>query len=218
MIEALTAFSMTTLGRFAIYRHAQQLSGGNWKRRKVCELLKLLISADQHRIHREQVQEILWPDSTSEQAANSLGKTLYLLRRALEPELSIGKGGSSTCIALDHDTLRLVPESMQVDVDRFESTVKALQVRWHSYKLRNDHKQDLLLLKEFDQALDLYGGDYLPEDIYADWTQKRRVPDGRRVCSGHCLLFAGSPSSDQRVCLSRRSRLYGEGAGVNDRG
>ena len=85
MTDAPSLLTVTTLGRFAVYRDQQQFTGGNWNRRKVCGLFKLLISAEQHRLHREQIQEILWPSSANEQAANSFGKTLYLLRRALEP-------------------------------------------------------------------------------------------------------------------------------------
>ena len=107
MIGARISLEVSTLGRFEVRREQEPLSRGNWNRRKVCELFKVLLSAEQHRLHREQVQEILWPSSTSEQATNSFGKTLYLLRRALEPELATGKGGSSTYVTLDHDTVML---------------------------------------------------------------------------------------------------------------
>src|SRR5215467_7303309 len=117
MIGARIALEISTLGRFEVRRDQELLSGGNWTRRKVCELFKVLLSADQHRLHREQVQEILWPSSTSEQAANSFGKTLYLLRRALEPDLAAGKGGSSNYVLLEHDTLTLLPDHFKIDAD-----------------------------------------------------------------------------------------------------
>src|SRR5438270_9143066 len=121
MIGVTTSLSVSTLGRFEIRRNREQLTGGNWSRRKVVDLFKLLLSVEQHRLHREQVQEILWPMSTLEQAANSFGKTLYLLRRALEPELPSGKGSSSSYIQLEHDTLLLIPDSLKIDADIFES-------------------------------------------------------------------------------------------------
>src|SRR5207245_7424669 len=127
---------VSTLGRFKLHRDSSILSGGNWNRRKVCDLFKLLLSAEQHRLHREQIQEILWPTSTSEQAANSFGKTLYLLRRALEPDLAAGKGSSSIYVLLDHDTLLLVPESMKIDADIFESAAKQLQASMRSRPAR----------------------------------------------------------------------------------
>src|ERR1700676_3698214 len=119
MIRITTSLEIATLGRFEVRRNHDLLTGGNWSRRKVVDLFKLLLSAEQHRLHREQIQEILWPDSNLEQASNSLGKTLYLLRRALEPDLAAGKGRSSVYVSLDHDTLMLVPDAMTIDADNF---------------------------------------------------------------------------------------------------
>src|SRR6266508_1902657 len=107
MMGGAVSLIVTTLGRFSILHGQDLLSGGNWNRRRVCELFKLLLSAEQHRLHREQVQELLWPSSSLEQAANSFGKTLYLLRRALEPDLATGK--ISNYVSLERDILFLVP-------------------------------------------------------------------------------------------------------------
>ncbi len=142
--------------------------------RKVVDLFKLLLSVEQHRLHREQVQEILWPMSTLEQAANSFGKTLYLLRRALEPDLPSGKGSSSNYIQLEHDTLLLIPDSLRIDADIFESSTKQLQAQTRSRSGKESESHIQTLLEEFDSVLALYHGDYLPEDLYEDWTQRRR--------------------------------------------
>src|SRR5579859_4762965 len=183
MPEAPAFLTVITLGRFAVYHDQQQLTGGNWNRRKVCSLFKLLVSAEQHRLHREQILEILWPSSTIEQAANSFGKTLYLLRRALEPELASGKGNLSTYISLNHDTVVLVPEHIQIDADLFESSAKELQARVHGQKGGDKPYEadrgksipyDGQILDEFDRVLGLFSGEYLPEDLYEDWAQKRR--------------------------------------------
>jgi predicted ATPase/DNA-binding SARP family transcriptional activator len=176
MISAPPFLEVATLGRFEVRHQQNLLNGGNWNRRKVCELFKLLISAEQHRLHREQIQEILWPSSASEQAASSFGKTLYLLRRALEPELATGKGGTSTYLVLDHDTLLLVPNTIGIDADRFESSAKQLQIQLRSHTLKGEQNEDEVadLLGEFDRVLSLYRGDYLPEDLYEDWSHRRR--------------------------------------------
>jgi predicted ATPase/DNA-binding SARP family transcriptional activator len=174
MIDASTTLEVSTLGRFEVRRNRHSFNGGNWSRRKVVDLFKLLLSVEQHRLHREQVQEILWPNSTLEQAANSFGKTLYLLRRALEPDLQAGKGSSSIYVLLDHDTLMLVPDSIRVDADVFESYAKQLQAKIRNRSGKETVRQDEALLDEFDAVLTLYKGDYLPEDLYEDWTQRRR--------------------------------------------
>ena len=173
MIGANTLLEVSTLGRFEVRRDHTPFSGGNWSRRKVVDLFKLVLSAELHRLHREQIQEILWPSSTSEQAANSFGKTLYLLRRALEPDLVAGKGSSSIYVLLDRDTLVLVPERLEIDADLFESAAKQLQAKMRS-RPSKDRQSDFQLLDEFDRVLSLYKGDYLPEDLYEDWAQRRR--------------------------------------------
>src|SRR6266487_2083365 len=72
MIGTTTLLAVSTLGKFEIRRDAELLTGGNWNRRKVCDLFKVLLSADQHRLHREQIQEMLWPTATIEAAAKPL--------------------------------------------------------------------------------------------------------------------------------------------------
>ena len=175
MIGTTTHLEVSTLGQFEVRRDHIPLSGGNWNRRKVNDLFKLLLSAEQHRLHREQIQEVLWPSSTAEQAANSFGKTLYLLRRALEPALIAGKGSSSIYVLLEHDTLMLSPTTMDIDADIFESSAKPLQARVRSRSPKElNRAADLHLLNEFDHLLSLYKGDYLPDDLYEDWAQRRR--------------------------------------------
>ena len=192
MLNITTTLEVSTLGRFEIRRNQEQLTGGYWNRRKVVELFKLLLSVEQHRLHREQVQEILWPMSSLEQAANSFGKTLYLLRRALEPDLPSGKGSSSGYIQLEHDTLLLIPESLKIDADIFESSTKKLQAQMRSRKDKESENNIQTLLEEFDAVLALYHGDFLPEDLYEDWTQRRRDRLRRVQC---WLLENGAESA-----------------------
>src|SRR2546429_6498353 len=174
MIDVTTTLEVSTLGRFEVRRNQEQLTGGNWNRRKIVDLFKLLLSIEQHRLYREQVQEILWPMSTLEQAANSFGKTLYLLRRALEPDLPSGKGSSSRYIQLEHDTLLLIPDSLRIDADIFESSTKKLQAKMRRRSGKESESHIQILLDEFEFVLELYHGDYLLEDLYEDWTQRRR--------------------------------------------
>jgi DNA-binding SARP family transcriptional activator/tetratricopeptide (TPR) repeat protein len=110
-----------------------------------------------------------------EQAANSFGKTLYLLRSALEPERAAGKGNVSTYLQLDHDTLLLVPDRMEIDADIFELSARQLQAQMRNRSSGKQEKErDSSLLNEFDTVLALYQGDYLPEDLYEDWAERRR--------------------------------------------
>jgi predicted ATPase/DNA-binding SARP family transcriptional activator len=202
MIKNVTTLEVATLGRFAVRRNQEWLSGGGWSRRKVVDLFKLLLSAEQHRLHREQAQDILWPDASLEQAANSFGKTLYLLRRALEPELAAGKGSASLYISLEHETLMLVSDAVSIDSDVFENSVRQLQARLRGSTGQKGGRQQAELLDAFDQALSLYKGDYLPDNLYDDWSQKRRD----RLRRAHSWLLeqaselAITSGAGQRAC------------------
>src|SRR5205085_2014622 len=72
---------------------------------------------------------------------------------------------------------------MEIDADAFEASAKQLQTRMRSRSFKGqDSQADFHLLDEFDAVLALYKGDYLPEDLYEDWAQRRR-DRLRRVCS-----------------------------------
>jgi predicted ATPase/DNA-binding SARP family transcriptional activator len=170
MVREAAFLKVTTLGRFSVLRDQDRLSGGHWNRRRVCELFKILLSAEQHRLHREQVQELLWPSSSREQAANSFGKTLYLLRRALEPDLAVK--AASAYVALEQDILFLIPQRMEIDADLFEMRARQIQGQIQGGGANVPVGQDLF--DELDSVLALYGGDYLPDDLYEDWALRRR--------------------------------------------
>src|SRR5438045_9219304 len=64
---------------------------------------------------------------------------------------------------------------MNMDADLFEASAKQLQARMRSRSSKGqDSQTDLHLLDEFDAVLALYKGDYLPEDLYEDWSHRRR--------------------------------------------
>ena len=52
--------------------------------RKAGGLVKLLALAPGHRLHREQVMNLLWPNHEAEAAANNLYRSLHFARRVLE--------------------------------------------------------------------------------------------------------------------------------------
>jgi predicted ATPase/DNA-binding SARP family transcriptional activator len=148
------------LGRFAVYAAAedQPLTGRYWAQRKVQSLFKVLLASDGHRVHRERAQDILWPDFDLDQAAMALRRTLYRLRQALAPAGS----GPDAMIRLDSDTLSIVSGAISFyDADRFEQLATELINRPRE-------------IAHYEEALALYGGDFLPDDLYEDWARALR--------------------------------------------
>src|SRR5262245_4528485 len=106
------------LGGFRVAVGERGVAPGAWRLRKARSLVKLLALAPGHRAHREQVQDLLWPDLPPEAAANNLHQILYAARRAL------GSAGAATssCLDLQVDALALCPDgSLWTDVEAFEA-------------------------------------------------------------------------------------------------
>ena len=119
--------------------------------------------APEHRLHRDQVVDRLWPDAAPRAATNDLHRTLHAARRVLEPALAAGTPPSY--LHLRDEILALCPRGpLWVDVDAF--TVARDTAR------RSQDPAD------YEAALGLYHGDLLPEDCYDDWAAERR--DGLR--------------------------------------
>jgi|GEM_PF-4836237 len=95
-----------------------------------------------------------------ESAYNSFYKALYYLRTGLEQHT--GCTGIGQMVVLDRDMLYLAPGLIAgVDAVEFEQAAQVARA--------TDS------LADYEQAAALYGGDYLPEDLYEPWAEPRRV-------------------------------------------
>ncbi len=135
----------------------QEIDPVKWQRRRAKSLIKILALAPEHRLHREQIIDLLWPDLKPQAGANNFHQTLYIARRILETT----EARAPRFLTLEDDFLTLAPaDSFWSDVEAFEAAVtRALQ----------SHK-----LADYKLALDLYGGELLPEDRYEDWAHNPR--------------------------------------------
>src|SRR6266581_4443432 len=71
------ALSIRLLGGFHVTVGPRLIHDGDWRLRKTKNLVKLLALAPGHRLHREQLMEVLWPDQDPDAAANNLHKAIY---------------------------------------------------------------------------------------------------------------------------------------------
>lgn len=144
------------LGGFSVSVGNRQVRGSEWRLRKSRSLVQLLTLSRTHRLHREQVLELLWPDMDLKAAAANLRSTLYAARRALDPQPS----ARSQYLALEQDQLVLCPSGqLWVDVDAFEDAVRIARATRDP--------------SEYRAATKLYAGDLLPEELYDDWVNQR---------------------------------------------
>ena len=106
------------LGGFRISVDPHFIEEDHWRLRKAASLVKLLALEPEHRMHRERVMDLLWPDLEAGAATNNLHRTLHSARRTLAPE---APASASRYLRLAGEQLELCPEgSLWVDVKSFE--------------------------------------------------------------------------------------------------
>jgi DNA-binding SARP family transcriptional activator len=142
---------MRLLGGFQVEVDGRPVPARAWRHRRGADLVKLLALAPQHKLHRDQVIEHLWPELGADPGAANLRKAVHFARRAL---------GGMDAIATEADMVELWPDGeLQIDAEEFE--------RESSRALTDEGGHDL--------ALRLFAGDLLPEDRYAEWTEPHRT-------------------------------------------
>ena len=151
-----------TLGRFCLAFAGQQIPTVKWHRKQALTVLKYLVAQLDRPVHREILMEFLWPDDDQRRTWGRLKVIIHSLRQELR-----AAGLSEDVIETTNESYTLRREAVWVDSSVFELSVaegKALQYQqqWDSALLRYKH------------ARHLYKGDYLEEDVYADWCMVQR--------------------------------------------
>jgi DNA-binding SARP family transcriptional activator len=147
---------VTLLGGFGVSVGPSTVPPEAWRRRKPAALLKILALAPDHRMHRERLMDLLWPELEQAAAGANLRKAIHQARSALNE----AKRGAGHLISFENDVLSLVPEGLTVDTDSFRS---ALTVARRS----GDHEA-------YRKAIDFYRGELLPDDGYESWAADSR--------------------------------------------
>ena len=125
-----------------------------WRLRKAKTLVKLLALAGGHRLHRDALVAVLWPERDAASAAHNLHQVLYVARRVLG-------GASGALCCLRDDVVWLSEGAMPwLDTEAFDAACR----RARQTRDAGDYRA----------AAELYRGDLLPEDRFEDWAEGPR--------------------------------------------
>lgn len=145
------------LGGFEVALGPHRIDTRVWRQRKVATLIKRLALAEGHRLHRDQLLDLLWPQLDPAAAANNLHYSLHVARRILNP----AKASRARPLQWQGDMIVLYPpESLWIDVEAFSAAAAVAR--------GGDDPA------AYQAALALYTGDLLPEDRYEEWVEERR--------------------------------------------
>ncbi|MCX5513313.1 hypothetical protein C3941_00445 [Kaistia algarum] len=179
------------LGGFSVAVDGETVPSSLWRRDRAAALVKLLAVTPQHRLHREQVMDLFWPDADPDAAGAGLRKAVHFARKAL---------GDNGWIEILGDSVALAPEAeIVVDAAQFEAATEAA--------LRAPSPADCAA------AADLYTGDLLPDDLYVEWLSAprsslhQRFLELLRVGKLWQRLIAVAPSDEPAQCALMQAAL-----------
>jgi DNA-binding SARP family transcriptional activator len=191
--------AITVMGSFAVVVDGVPTAARSWVLRHAAALVKVLALAPGHRLHREQVMDLLWPGVPPDRAAPWLHKAAHFARRA---------AGRRDAVVLRDEVVWLFPGSeVVVDAIRFEHLARAALASGDQNSARH--------------ALAWYHGELLPNDRYADWAVDRRELlhlrrlDLLRVAGDWRELAELDPTDEQaQVQLMRHDLAAGQVSGA----
>jgi predicted ATPase/DNA-binding SARP family transcriptional activator len=149
------------LGGFRVVVDGRVVPETAWRLGNARRLIQILALTPGHSLHREQIMDLFWPDLTPKAAAGNLYQVVHAARRAL----NAGYAPESQPAAIIHLRQRVVtlepPGNLEIDVDAFDQAAGAARQTTDPQRCR--------------EAITLYTGDLLPEQLYDDWLVARRL-------------------------------------------
>ncbi|MBT2389777.1 tetratricopeptide repeat protein [Streptomyces sp. ISL-1] len=144
------------LGGLRVTVADRHVAAGAWRLRKARSVLKLLALTPGHRLHRDRLYDLLWPDLDAEAASNNLHQVLHAVRRALATA-----GTPGDVVVLRDDMVVLGPEGgVRVDLDELEEATRRASAGGSP--------------ADYRAALALAEHELLPEDTFESWTREAR--------------------------------------------
>lgn len=107
--------TIVTLGSFRVTRAGVTIEVADWGSRKARDLVKLLVARRGAPVVREEVAALLWPDEP-DRSSRRLSVLLSTIRGVLDPQKA---RAADYYVAADHDTVWLVREHVDVDIEQF---------------------------------------------------------------------------------------------------
>jgi DNA-binding SARP family transcriptional activator len=157
-VTTASPITITTLGGFRVSRHGEPVDIGEWGSRKARDLVKLLVARRGAPVVRDEVADMLWPDD-ADRSSRRLSVLLSTVRSVFDPDKT---HPADHYVAADHDTIWLVREHVDIDVEQF--IADAAEGRRRLAAGDGDRAARLL-----NEAAARYLGEFCADDPYADW-------------------------------------------------
>jgi len=154
------------LGTFQVEIDGLIIPVWNWKSKKALTLFKYLCSRPGTKVPKDKIIELLWSESDPKRSMHNLHNTVYNLRRSLCPrDIDV----RNECFIYSANGLYWFDARNGYEID-FVVFQKLIKQAFDMEAIDVDQALEL-----YQQALQLYRGDFLEEDLYEDWTTNLRT-------------------------------------------
>jgi DNA-binding SARP family transcriptional activator len=154
--------SVVVLGRTAL-ASAETSLAGQWLQQRPGQIFKYLVVHRDRLVPIDELAETFWPAS-SNAALRNVRYFVYVVRDRLEPGRT--RRAPSSFVVAENGGYRLDTSRVEIDADRFESLV--------SSGLAAAARGDAGARTSLARAADLYGGDLIADEPYAEWALAER--------------------------------------------
>ncbi|MFQ5566010.1 MAG: BTAD domain-containing putative transcriptional regulator [Paracoccaceae bacterium] len=151
-----------TLGHFGLTVGGRGLAVDKWRRKQALTLLKYLVIYQGRPVHRERLGDCLWPEADEAEAWGRLKVTVSFLRRQLRT------------VGLKEDVLETVGKSYMLRSDGVWIDAIAFEKLVSDAAAAEREGRTQMAVRLYEDAQRLYRGDYLEDDLYADWCAEER--------------------------------------------
>jgi DNA-binding SARP family transcriptional activator len=173
---APTALRARLFGHFELLCDGEPVHLG--RNGKALAILKYLLAHRSRPVSQDHLMGWLWPDSNLKKARWSLNSAIHGLRKLLGRCPSLG-GQSEHYILLEEGYYRLSPAvGVATDIEDFDDGYE----RGRRLERMGSAEE---AARAYEEAVGLYRGDYLLEDLYEDWTMVER----ERLSNAHVEML-----------------------------
>lgn len=164
---------------------------------RVRSLFRLLAVHAGAPVHREVIQDALWPDADAAAGARNLHVALSSLRHELD---QAAQPFGSGLLVREGDAYRLDVTPQDVDLGRFDQAIAA-------GRAARAGGAGAVAASWFSKALDAYAGELLPEEGPAEWAAARREQARARVLEAAEGLASEALLVEDHATVIRACRL-----------
>jgi DNA-binding SARP family transcriptional activator len=186
------------LGRLSVLIDGRCMDG-DWLQQRPGQTFRFLLASRSGAARSEEIANALWPDRGPGAIAN-VRYCIYKVREQVDDRPALLR----SLVLRDAGGYRLDPERLVVDADIFQAKVlSGLEIQ----RAGRPHAADALLA----EALDLYRGDFLADDPYAEWafTEREylRSLAGKALAARAQIALAENRLEAASACLLRLAQL-----------